>query len=101
MFGDGVYLSRSATKSLNYSTGFWGGGRAPSTFMFLTLTAMGYEYRPRGTHRFGTGRPATDENGKPYHSTNALPELLGPHLKNHEAIVQDPMQVSLQWLVKF
>lgn len=102
MFGDGVYLSRSATKSLNYSTGFWGGGSAsPSVFMFLTRTAMGYEYRPKGNHgRARFVRPAADENGKRYDSINALPENI-PGLRNHEAIVADPMQVNLSWLVEF
>lgn len=101
MFGDGIYLSRSATKSLNYSTGFWGGGSSQSTFMFMTETAMGYEYRPVGSIGWGSfRRPAADENGKRYHSTNALPELV-TNLRNHEAIVEDPMQVSLSWLVEF
>lgn len=101
MFGDGVYLSRSATKSLNYSTGHWGGGAAASTFMFLTQTAMGYEYRPSGSIGWGTfRRPRADENGKAYDSTNALPNLV-TNLRNHEAIVEDPMAVSLSWLVEF
>lgn len=105
MFGDGVYLSRSATKSLNYSTSFWGGdtGSSPSTFMFLTLTAMGYEYRP--TQRIAPPRgqvwtrPDADADGKRYDSTNVLPGTAG--VVNHEAIVRDPMQVNLQWLVEF
>lgn len=100
-FGDGVYMSRSATKSLNYSTGHWGGGRAPSTFMFLTQAAMGYEYRPTGRYGYGRfRRPDADAAGKKYDSTNALPELI-PNLNNHEAIVTDPMQVNLSWLVEF
>lgn len=101
MFGDGVYLSRSATKSLNYSRGHWGGGVGPSTFMLLTRTAMGYEYRPKGTIGWNTfQRPRADKSGKPYNSTNALPDLI-PGLMNHEAIVEDPMQISLSWLLEF
>ncbi|WP_298942413.1 WGR domain-containing protein [uncultured Microbacterium sp.] len=100
MFGDGVYLSRSASKSLRYSAGLWGGGRSASTFMFLTETAMGYEYRPKGNIGYGYRRPLADENGKAFNSTNALPELVSG-LRNHEAIVEDPMQVSLSWLVEF
>ena len=103
MFGDGVYLSRSATKSLNYSRGYWSGGASasPSTFMFLTRTAMGYEYRPKGTIGWGTfRRPRKDDAGKAYDSTNARPDLV-TNLQNHEAIVEDPMQVSLSWLVEF
>ncbi|SDH41641.1 WGR domain-containing protein [Microbacterium sp. 77mftsu3.1] len=100
MFGDGLYLSRSATKSLNYSTGHWGGGTSPSTFMFLTRTAMGYEYRPTtapGWNSFVA--PVADGNGKKYDSVNALPGVSG--VVNHEAIVKDPMQVELSWLVEF
>ena len=101
MFGDGVYLSKSATKSLNYSAGVWGGGRAEFTFMFLTQAAMGYEYRPSRNHGFTRFvRPGADENGKWYDSVNALPELI-PGLKNHEAVIADPMQVNLSWLVEF
>lgn len=101
MFGDGIYLSRSASKSLNYSTGFWGGGRAASTFMFLTRTAMGYEYRPESAPAWNAfRRPDADSTGKQYNSVNALPDLV-PGLRNHEAIVSDPMQVELAWLVEF
>jgi poly [ADP-ribose] polymerase len=102
MFGDGIYLSKSATKSLNYSTGHWGGGHSPSTFMFLTQAAMGYEYRPNMPSRqiFGFKRPAADSKGKRYDSVNALPELI-PGLRNHEAVIADPMQVNLSWLIEF
>jgi len=102
MWGDGIYLSRDSTKSLRYSAGSWGGDTAncPSTFMFLTKTAMGYEYRPTARPGVNTFvRPRTDENGKPYDSTNVLPATAG--VINHEAVVEDPMQVALTWLVEF
>ena len=101
MFGDGIYLSRDSTKSLNYSTGHWGGDTGSSSvFLFMTRTAMGYEFRPTTRPGYNTFvRPRADSNGKPYDSTNALPENTGLH--NHEAIVEDPMQVSLSWLVEF
>ena len=61
----------------------------------------GEEHRPEGVIPWNSFvRPRADENGKPYNSTNALPKLI-PSLKNHEAIVEDPMQVNLQWLVEF
>jgi poly [ADP-ribose] polymerase len=103
MFGDGVYLSRSASKSLGYSVGHWGGGRSESNFMFLTETAMGSEYRPTGSawdRGVGT-RARTEKNkfGNSYDSINVEAGKAG--VRNHEAIVWDAMQVSLRWLVEF
>lgn len=103
MFGDGIYLSRSATKSLNYSIGYWRGdtSSAPSSFLLLTRAAMGYEYRPEGTIGYNTfTRPRTDSTGKAYNSVNALPSKI-PGLRNHEAIIEEPDQIKLQWLVEF
>lgn len=102
MFGDGVYLSRSSTKSLNYSTGFWGGSRAGSTFMFLTETAMGNEYRPGAQYSPripALARSSKDARGQSYDSINVKPGTGG--VRNHEAIVWDPMQVKLAFLVEF
>nr|WP_255499096.1 hypothetical protein [Leucobacter sp. cx-169] len=103
MFGDGIYLSESASKSLNYSTGFWGGGRQASTFMLLTETAMGSEYRPegRGYDPSASRRARTEMNkfGKPYNSINVRPGRAG--VINHEAIVWDADQVRLRWLLEF
>lgn len=104
MFGDGVYLSRSASKSLSYSAGFWGGsgGGRESKFMFLTQTAMGNEYRPAAGYDSQTAtkaRTRKDEKGNSFNSINVLPGMGG--VRNHEAIVWDPMQVALSWLVEF
>jgi poly [ADP-ribose] polymerase len=103
MFGDGVYLSRSASKSLGYSVGYWGGGRSSSSFMFLTETAMGSEYRPadavwdaRIPQR---ARSERNRFGRPYDSISVHPGKAG--VRNHEAIVWDPLQVHLRWLVEF
>lgn len=50
MFGDGVYFSDQASKSLNYSVGYWGnGGLAKgNVFMFNASVTMGREHTPRG-----------------------------------------------------
>jgi hypothetical protein len=62
---------------------------------------MGFEYRPTRNHGMARFvRPDADENGKRYDSVNALPENV-PGLRNHEAIIANPMQVALTWLVEF
>lgn len=49
MFGNGVYFSNSSTKSLNYSTGYWGSRDAGRYFMFLCNVALGQYYVPTGS----------------------------------------------------
>lgn len=103
MFGDGIYLSRSASKSAGYSVGYWGGGKSKSVFMFLTETAMGSEFRPVGAAYDPTvprrARTEKNKSGRPYDSINADAGTGG--VRNHEAVVWDPMQVNLRWLVEF
>ncbi|OZB81378.1 MAG: hypothetical protein B7X41_16920, partial [Microbacterium sp. 14-71-5] len=102
MFGDGIYLSRSSSKSLGYATGNWGGDRSGSTFMFLTRTAMGSEYRPGAGYDAGIpskARTELNKFGKPFNSINVEAGMGG--VRNHEAIVWDPMQVELAYLVEF
>lgn len=103
MFGDGIYLSRSASKSAGYSVGYWGGGKSQSVFMFLTETAMGSEYRPTGSAYDSSiprrARTEKNKSGRPYDSINVNPGTGG--VRNHEAVVWDPMQVNLRWLVEF
>lgn len=48
MFGNGAYFANSSTKSLNYSTGHWGGRDAGRYFMFLCKVALGKFFTPRG-----------------------------------------------------
>lgn len=57
MFGHGVYFANSSTKSLNYSTGFWGGRDSGRYFMFLCQVALGNYYVPTGS--CSTRPPAT------------------------------------------
>lgn len=103
MFGDGVYLSESASKSLGYSVGYWHGTRSSSAFMLLTDTAMGSEYRP-ASRNWDSGvakRARTELNkfGNHYDSINVKAGTCG--VRNHEAIVWDPNQVQLKYLVEF
>lgn len=48
MFANGAYFANSSTKSLNYSTGFWGGKDARRYFMFLCQVALGNFCVPSG-----------------------------------------------------
>lgn len=44
MFGNGIYGAHHSTKSLNYSTGFWGGSirnKVNNAFLFIVKFAMG------------------------------------------------------------
>lgn len=44
MFGNGIYGAHHSTKSLNYSTGFWGGSvrnKCTNSFLFIVKFAMG------------------------------------------------------------
>lgn len=90
MFGNGVYFSSESTKSLNYSYGYWGGGRDNNPFMFLADVAMGKYYVPSSS---GYGFPK-----KGYDSTWAK---AGTCVMNHEMIVYDVSQCNLTYLVEF
>jgi poly [ADP-ribose] polymerase len=106
MFGDGIYLSEQSTKSLNYATGMWHGGRETSTFMLLADVAMGSEYRPNQhghsawSPRIQTeARTTKNKFGKPWNSINVQPGTAG--VRNHEAIVWEVEQIRLRYVVEF
>lgn len=91
MFGDGVYFSDQSTKSLNYSVGYWGGGRATgNVFMFNASVAMGKEYTPSGPIR---NKPSG------YDSIFAKGGVSG--VLNNEMIVNDVDQFRLDYLCEF
>lgn len=50
MFGNGIYFSDQSTKSLNYATPYWTGGKKEldEIFMIYASVAMGKEFIPRG-----------------------------------------------------
>lgn len=91
MFGDGIYFSDQSTKSLNYATGYWGGGRSPRSFMFLNDVAMGKEYVPRSS--FSGTIP------KGYDSCFAQPGKSG--IMNNEMIIYSTSQVRPTYLCEF
>lgn len=91
MFGDGVYFSDQSTKSLNYSQGYWSGGRDNHCFMFLADVAMGKEYVPSG--------PSQSFPKPGYDSTYAIGGKSG--VMNNEMIVYRTSQCNLKYLVEF
>ena len=92
MFGDGLYFSDQATKSLNYSYGYWDGGAKDSNcFMFLADVAMGKAHTPRG--------PSSALPVKGYDSTFAKAGESG--VMNNEMIVYRTGQAALRYLVEF
>jgi poly [ADP-ribose] polymerase len=91
MYGPGLYFSAMSTKSLNYSYGYWDGGRRDSNcYMFLVDVAMGKEYIPTYS---GNGK-------KPgYDSCWAKPGQSG--VINDEQIVYRTSQANIRYLVEF
>ncbi len=91
MFGDGLYFSDQSTKSLNYSYGYWQGGKDNHCFMFLADVAMGKYYVPSGSQY--------DLPKKGYDSTFAQANKSG--VMNNEMIVYNVYQANLKYLVEF
>ncbi len=94
MFGDGLYFSDQATKSLNYSFGFW--DRSDRTadnrcFMFLADVAMGKAYTPVGTRAI---KPPAG-----YDSVFAKAGVSS--VLNNEMIVYRLGQANLKYLLEF
>lgn len=90
MFGDGLYFSDQATKSLNYSMGYWSGAREKECFMFLADVNMGNFHVPRGT----LSRIPTQ-----YDSCFARAGESG--VSNNEMIVYQTSRAKLSRLIKF
>ena len=92
MFGDGLYFSDQATKSLNYSHGYWdGGAKDNNCFMFLADVAMGNAHIPKG--------PSSAFPVKGSDSTFAKADHSG--VMNNEMIVYRTSQANLRYLVEF
>ena len=93
MFGDGLYFSDQATKSLNYSYGYWdGGAKDNNCFMFLADVAMGNAYTPTSAFRHSLPHSGFD-------STFAKAGDSG--VQNNEMIVYRTSQANLRYLVEF
>lgn len=92
MFGDGLYFSDQATKSLNYSYGYWdGSSKDNNCFMFLADVAMGSAHIPRG--------PSSNFPVKGSDSTFAQASHSG--VMNNEMIVYRTSQANLRYLIEF
>lgn len=93
MFGDGLYFSDQATKSLNYSYGYWDGGNKDNNcFMFLADVAMGNMFTPNSASRHALPRSG-------YDSTFAKAGESG--VQNNEMIVYRTSQANLRYLIEF
>lgn len=91
-FGNGIYFSDIATKSLGYATGYWSGGKSNRVFMLLNDVAMGKSYDPK----------QTDWNGKwPKDGTQSTFARGGGVFMNNEMIVYENYQVNPTHLVEF
>lgn len=89
MFGNGIYGSQTASKSLGYTTGRWGGSSSSTGWLFICDFAMGKPYYPLSTlQRIPSG----------YHSCWALPGKVG--LANDELIVYNNDQVNIRYLLE-
>lgn len=92
MFGDGIYLADSCTKSWNYSKGSW--QRRPNkyntAFLFICETAMGRVYKT-DTPEYFTKAPA---------GYDSVMGCRGKHLINNEFIVYKENQVRIKYIVE-
>lgn len=98
MFGDGVYFAPSATKSLNYAIGGWGGSRTNTGYMLLNDVITGWEYRTTGTDSRTGALDAFGRSNK-HHSLYVNAGTCG--VINTEVIVPDPDRVKVSFICKF
>jgi poly [ADP-ribose] polymerase len=91
MFGNGVYGSKTSSKSLGYSMGRWGQGKGESGWLFVCDFAMGKAYYP-------TQRGGLNKIPDGYDSCWALPEKTG--LYNDELIVYNESKIKIKYLLE-
>jgi poly [ADP-ribose] polymerase len=92
MFSDGLYFSDQATKSLNYSCGYWDNNFVNKCFMFLCDVALGKYYIPKNISDGPFPKPG-------YDSTFAQGGKSG--VLNNEFIIPRTSMVNLVYLVEF
>lgn len=92
MFGAGLYGADSVTKSINYSTGFWGGraNKYDNAFVFIIQFALGKMYTTRRS--LYSGVPS---------GYNSIFAEKGNDLINNEYIVPNVDQCSMFYLIEF
>ncbi len=91
MFGNGAYFSNNSTKSLNYATGYWGGGKSTTSYMFLCDVAMGDYFVPTESDS------SLHEHG--HDSIYAKAKVSS--VANNEMIVFDLDRIKVKYLVEF
>lgn len=103
MFGDGIYFAPQSSKSLMYSTNYWGGGsRDNNCFMFLADVAVGQEFKPKvsfDSEKLNRAHHGKALNGKPYNSISIKGGTCG--VLNDEIIVWDTNAIKLKYLCEF
>lgn len=100
MWGAGGYFASSSTKSLNYSTGFWGQAGTRRTFMFLVDVALGKTYTPRSGTSWGYTLPKGYDSTWAKKSDSGLRHL-EKALGRDEFITPHTHQCNLTRLVEF
>lgn len=92
LFGRGIYFANSSTKSLNYSYGYWSGGKKDNNpYMFLADVALGKSYTPKNTYE------QLPKDG--YNSTFAKANISG--VMNDEIVIYNTSQCNLTYLIEF
>jgi poly [ADP-ribose] polymerase len=94
MFGNGLYFADQSSKSEQYSTGRFGGGRGGgnTAFMFIADIALG---------RIKKYQRAQTNLQKPPQGYDSVQGTKGPGLLHNEFIIYDIKQHILQYLVEF
>lgn len=94
LYGDGVYLSNQASKSANYSGGYWAGQKLSSTaFMFSAQVIKGREYKPKSNYGNNWRQVHSD-----YDSIDVDPSA--STVLNHEAVVWNVNQINVRYLLE-
>lgn len=89
LFGRGLYFAVDSTKSLNYSFGYWSGGRDSNCFLFVADVALGRCYDPN----YGDSIPSG------YDSLWAKARKAG--VRNDEIVIRNEYQCNLKYLIEF
>lgn len=97
MFGYGAYFSDESTKSLNYSYGYWDGGRRNNNcFMFLSEVSMGNIYYAKRNRNYMNNY--VQKHGE-YDSLFAQGGR--SQVMNNEMIIWDEHQINMRYLCEF
>lgn len=97
MFGYGAYFSDESTKSLNYSYGYWDGGRRNNNcFMFLSEVAMGNIYYAKRNRSYMSNYVQTHGEYDSLFAQGGRSQVM-----NNEMIIWDENQINMRYLCEF